>query len=226
MNKFWWLWCCRYVGDDTRKANRIYWINQQLMNDYGLTEEDPELVSPSLENFIEVSNAVSAAHCEPGDEKSIYHIKPANGDEFDYKSAYNQLVGQGLVRAITTYNYDQSKLNNLLQETINIYQERAQPNPDELLSPGQASYDGDDPYELLSPGQASNYSEVGSIERIINCAFGEYYRTGGIFIKEQENNSVYEKINEEKFKTLNGGDECSEEEMQQIQVNVFINQKY
>ena len=224
-----------FRGDDnSEKANRIYWINQQLMNDYGLTEEelpiaDPELVSPSLENFIEVSNAVSAAHCEPGDEKSIYHIKPANGDEFDYKSAYNQLVGQGLVRAITTYNYDQSKLNNLLQETINIYQERAQPNPDELLSPGQASYDGDDPYELLSPGQVSNYSEVGSIERIINCAFGEYYRTGGIFDqKEQEkNNSVSpEDLNKMKVKHIyskhwvdvvlfGGDDECSEEEMQQ-----------
>uniref|UniRef100_A0A6C0CNY1 Uncharacterized protein n=1 Tax=viral metagenome TaxID=1070528 RepID=A0A6C0CNY1_9ZZZZ len=151
------------------KANEIFLMNQELMNEYGLNENDlpiaDPVVSASLENFIEVSNAVSAAHCEPGDEKTIYHLKPANDNESDYKPAYLKLVGEGFVREITTYNYNIEELNDLLDKTTDLYLRNAPEQPHQYQQ-----YSNEDEDE-----------DTQATKALINCALANYFKTGGGF---------------------------------------------
>lgn len=151
------------------KANEIFLMNQELMNEYGLNENDlpiaDPVVSASLENFIEVSNAVSAAHCEPGDEKTIYHLKPANDNESDYKPAYLKLVGEGFVREITTYNYNIEELNDLLDKTTDLYLRNAPEQPHQYQ---QSSNEDED-------------EDTQATKALINCALANYFKTGGGF---------------------------------------------
>ena len=157
--------------DDSEKANRIYWMNQKLMEDYGLSEQElpianPELVSPSLENFIEVSNAVSAAHCEPGDEKSIYELKPVT--PFENKElvaeGYNRLVSTGFVRDVTQYPIDHDKLDQLARETANLLQ----------------VYEPSAPQIQQSSNEIEDQEEE-DMKALINCALAKWFEKNGAF---------------------------------------------
>ena len=157
--------------DDSEKANRIYWMNQKLMEDYGLSEQElpianPELVSPSLENFIEVSNAVSAAHCEPGDEKSIYELKPVT--PFENKElvaeGYNRLVSTGFVRDVTQYPIDHDKLDQLARETANLLQ----------------VYEPSAPQIQQSSNETEDQEEE-DMKALINCALAKWFEKDGAF---------------------------------------------
>lgn len=154
--------------DDSEKANRIYWMNQKLMEDYGLSEQElpianPELVSPSLENFIEVSNAVSAAHCEPGDEKSIYELKPVT--PFENKEllaeGYNRLVSTGFLRAVTQYPIDPDKLDQLARETANLLQ---------VYEP-----------QIQQSSNEDEDEEEEDMKALIKCALANYFKKNGAF---------------------------------------------
>ena len=156
---------------DSVMAEEIYLTNQKLMEDYGLSEEelpiaDPELISPSLENFIEVSNAVSAAHCEKGDEKSIYELKPVT--PFENKEllaeGYNRLVSSGFVRAVTQYPIDSDKLDQLSRETMNLLQVY------EPSAPQIQQYFNEDEDQ-----------ETEDMKALINCALANYFKKNGAF---------------------------------------------
>ena len=157
--------------EDSAEANRIYWINQKLMEDYGLSEEELPIATgdfdDSLKNFIEVSNAVSAAHCEPGDEKSIYDLKPVT--PFENKEllaeGYNRLVSTGFVRAVTQYPIDPDKLDKLARDTTNllqVYEQQIQ----------QSSNEDEDEDED---------QETEDMKALIKCALANYFKKNGAF---------------------------------------------
>lgn len=132
--------------------------------------ENREIVDPNTMSLLEAVSMISAAHCQPGQEKVIFSIKPKNG-EFDYKAKYNELI-EGNWKKMFRYPIDEFRLNQLSGPLAALGVQFVQAAADadyEEDGYGYADYEEDE------------YQETEDMKALIKCALANYFKKNGAF---------------------------------------------
>lgn len=128
-------------------------INTLIYDEQLTTEELPV----NLQELLEATSAVSAAHCQPGQEATKWSLARSDGTEFDYEAAANSLMEEGK----EFHNVD--KYNNSGFD-ISEY------------SPGTPDY----PYNPSSPiGPPPQLDNEINVDNYAKCTFYDYYEKDG-----------------------------------------------
>lgn len=127
-------------------------INTLIYDEQLTTEELPV----NLQELLEATSAVSAAHCQPGQEATRWSLARSDGTDFDYEAAANSLMEEGK-EFHNVDKYDNSGFD------ISEY------------SPGTPDY----PYDPSSPAGPPQLDNEINVDNYVQCAFYDYFKRDG-----------------------------------------------
>lgn len=133
---------------------------------------DRRVVPPNIVELSEATSAVSAAHCQAGQEKTLWKVNEIDG--FDYIAKYNELIQSEEWKELFTFPYDEdilAALSGPLEDLGAHFVKAAMDIQNEGLDDTRTDI-GDDDEE--------DYDELDK-KALIKCAIGEFFKKEGIY---------------------------------------------
>lgn len=180
---------------DSRLEQEIYFIEPEEQEKRGTEEavNERKIVPKEIADLASITSAVSAAHCQPGQEKTIWKVSEIDG--FDYIAKYEEIIQSEEWKNLFIIEYDKNvldALNSLLDNMGSQYLRaaiEAQQDDEPLHDPPTAS-----------PVQTDTEleDEVADTQALIKCAIGKYF-------KPKEDEEGDEEVFKNKLKEIFGG---------------------
>lgn len=157
---------------------------------------DRRVVPPNIVELSEATSAVSAAHCQAGQEKTLWKVNEIDG--FDYIAKYNELIQSEEWKELFTFPYDEDILAALsgpledlgahfVKAAIEIQTEGLDDTRTDI---GDEEEDDDEDYDELDK------------KALINCAIGEFFKKEGIY--DTQNDETGEELLKNKLTYIFG----------------------
>ena len=153
---------------------------------------DRRVVPPNIVELSEATSAVSAAHCQAGQEKTIWKINEIDG--FDYTSKYDEIIQSEEWKELFTFPYDEDILEALsgpLEDLGAHFVKAAIEIQNEGLDDTRTDIEEDD----------EDYDELDK-KALIKCAIGEFFKKDGIY--DTQNDETGEQLLKNKLTYIFG----------------------
>ena len=137
---------------------------------------DRRVVPPNIVELSEATSAVSAAHCQAGQEKTIWKINEIDG--FDYTEKYNEIIQSEEWKELFTYPYDEDILAALSGplEALGAHFVKAAMEIQNAELDDTRTDIGDD-YDDYDEDE----QEEEDMKALINCALAKWFENDGAF---------------------------------------------
>lgn len=182
---------------DSRLEKEIYFLEPEEQEKRGTEEavEERKIVPKEIAELASITSAVSAAHCQPGQEKTIWKVREIDG--FDYDAKYEEIIRSEEWKNLFIIEYDKNildALNSLLDKMGSQYLRAA------IDSQQEPSWTSNSLIQTASPLRTNTELEddVADAQALIKCAIGKYF-------KPKEDEEGDEEVFKNKLKEIFGG---------------------